>query len=132
MGRNTYEYGYTYGLKPGQPAYPHMKHYIFSNNLKLENGNPQVQVKKIDLIEIDQLQKEPGTDIYLCGGGQFAGWLLDNQKINTLKLKLNPLILGEGVTLFGNSSSKFKLELMDTSSYENGLQIMTFDIIYIQ
>ncbi|MBX2963322.1 MAG: dihydrofolate reductase family protein [Cyclobacteriaceae bacterium] len=131
MGRNTYEFGYKYGLKPGQPAYPHMKHYIFSNSLKLENANPQVQVKKMNLVEIDKLQKEQGTDIYLCGGGQFAGWLLDNQKINTLKLKLNPLILGEGVKLFGNSTSKYKLELADTANYENGLQIMTFNVIYL-
>jgi dihydrofolate reductase len=132
MGRNTYEFGYKYGLQPGQPAYPHMKHYIFSNNLKLENPNPQVQVKKLDLTEIDKLKKEEGTDIYLCGGGQFAGWLLDNQKIDTLKLKHNPLILGEGVKLFGSSSSMYKLILADSSGYENGLQIMTFNVVYIK
>ena len=130
MGRNTYEFGYKYGLQPGQPAYPHMKHYVFSNNLKFENPNPQVQVKGLDLSEIDKLKAEEGTDIYLCGGGQFANWLLENQKIDTLKLKLNPLILGEGVKLFGNSSSKYKLEFVDCSIYENGLQIMTLNVIY--
>ncbi len=131
MGRNTYEFGYKYGLKPGQPAYPHMKHYIFSNNLKLENPNQQVQIKNLDLAEIEKLQKEEGKDIYLCGGGQFAGWLLENKKIDTLKLKLNPLILGEGIKLFGNSSSNYKLALVNSSVYENGLQIMTFRIIYL-
>lgn len=132
MGRATYEFGYKFGATPGQPspAYPHMKHYIFSNSLKFDNPSPQVQVKKPDLIEIDKLQKEEGTDIYLCGGGQFAGWLLDNQKIDTLKLKLNPLILGKGTKLFGNSNSEYKLELVETSNYENGLQIMTFNVIY--
>ena len=130
MGRNTYEFGYKYGLQPGQPAYPHMKHYIFSNNMELENLNSQVQLKKLDLIEIDKLQKEVGTDIYLCGGGQFAGWLLDNKKINTLKLKLNPLILGKGIKLFGESNSEYNLELIESSNYENGLQIMTFHVIY--
>ncbi len=24
MGKNTYEFGYRFGLKPGKPAYPHM------------------------------------------------------------------------------------------------------------
>lgn len=130
MGRSTYEFGYKYGLQPGQPPYPHMKHYIFSDNLTFENPNPQVQVKKLDQYEIDKLQKEGGTDIYLCGGGQFAGWLLDNQKIDVVKLKLNPLILGEGIKLFGQSTTKYKLQLVETSNYENGLQIMTFNIIY--
>ncbi|MEQ8245395.1 dihydrofolate reductase family protein [Fulvivirga sp.] len=131
MGRNTYEFGYKYGLQPGQPAYPHMKHYIFTDNLKLENLSTQVEVKNLDLIEIDKLKMHEGTDIYLCGGGQFAGWLLDNKKIDTLKLKLNPLILGQGIRLFGNSNSNYKLELLETADYENGLQIMTYNIIYL-
>lgn len=98
MGRSTYEFGYKFGAIPGEPSptYPHMKHYVFSNNLKLKNLNPQVEVKKLDLNEIDKLKKESGSDIYLCGGGQFAGWLLNNQKIDILKLKVNPLLLGGG------------------------------------
>jgi dihydrofolate reductase len=131
MGRNTYEFGYKYGLQPGQPAYPHMKHYIFTDNLKLENLSTQVEVKNLDLTEIDKLKMHEGTDIYLCGGGQFAGWLLDNKKIDTLKLKLNPLILGQGIKLFGNSNSNYNLELLETADYENGLQIMTYNIIYL-
>jgi len=130
MGRNTYEFGYKYGLQPGQPAYPHMKHYIFSNSLKLENSHKQVQVKSLNLSEINKLQREEGTDIYLCGGGQLAGWLLENKKIDTLKLKFNPLVLGKGVKLFENSFSKYKLDLVDSLIYENGLQIMTFKIVY--
>ncbi len=132
MGRATYEFGYKFGAIPGEPspAYPHMKHYIFSNNLKLEDLNPQVQLKKMDIKEIDELQKSEGTDIYLCGGGQFAGWLLDNQKIDVLKLKINPLILGDGIKLFGQSTAKHKLQLIDTSNYENGLQIMTYNVVY--
>ena len=37
MGRNTYEFGYRFGLEPGQAAYPHMEHYIFSENLEFED-----------------------------------------------------------------------------------------------
>ena len=32
MGRKTYEFGYNFGLKPGEPPYPHMDHYIFSKH----------------------------------------------------------------------------------------------------
>lgn len=132
MGRSTYEFGYKFGAIPGEPSptYPHMKHYVFSNNLKLKNLNPQVEVKKLDLNEIDKLKKESGSDIYLCGGGQFAGWLLNNQKIDILKLKVNPLLLGGGVRLFEQSQESHKLDLVETLNYENGLQIMTFNIIY--
>lgn len=37
MGRKTYEFGYKFGLKPGDLAYPHMNHYIFSGSLKLDS-----------------------------------------------------------------------------------------------
>ncbi len=44
MGRATYEFGYQYGLKPGQPAYPHMQHYIFSKTLRFD-ATPGARVK---------------------------------------------------------------------------------------
>lgn len=130
MGRGTYEFGYQFGLQPGQPAYPHMQHYIFSNTLAFPSSDPKVQVKPLDLQEIEAIQQQEGTDIYLCGGGQFAGWLLDNQKIDLLRIKLNPLVLGKGVKLFGDSTRSIRLELQDTADYDNGLQIMTYKIHY--
>ena len=63
MGRKTYEFGYKFGLQPGQPAYPHMVHYIFSDHLKLENADSRVHVKKIDLQEIETIQHQQGTAI---------------------------------------------------------------------
>ncbi len=130
MGRKTYEFGYNYGISPGQPAYANMKHYIFSNKLHFDNPHHDVQVKKMDIREIETIQKEEGTAIYLCGGGQFAAWLLEYKKIDTLKLKVNPLLLGKGIRLFAGSTAKYKLRLLDTQDYDNGLQIMTYDIIY--
>jgi dihydrofolate reductase len=128
MGKNTYEFGYKFGLKPGQRAYPHMTHYIFSNSLKLDNPDPKVHVCPVDLEKIQKMKSETGTDIYLCGGGVFAGWLLDNDLINVLKIKLNSILLGNGVRLFGDSKKNLKLELTDTNKFDNGLQIMTYKI----
>ena len=130
MGKRTYEFGYKFGLQPGHPAYPHMKHYIFSSTLVFNNAAADVMVRPIDVNEIEAIQNQPGTDIYLCGGGQFAGWLLDNQKIDTLQLKLNPLILGQGVKIFGESKQTCKMELIRTELFDNGLQIMDFNIRY--
>ena len=130
MGKKTYEFGYKYGLKPGQLAYPHMNHYIFSSSLKFQEKDPKLHLKDIDISEIEQIKKESGTDIYLCGGGVFAGWLLNNKQIDVLKIKLNPFILGNGVRLFGKSDRTVQLDLLDTEQYENGLQIMTYKIKY--
>ena len=128
MGRKTYEFGYAYGLKPGQPAYAHMQHYIFSNHLTFENQSESVHVKPIDLDEIIALKQQPGADMYLCGGGQFAGWLLENDLIDILKIKLNPLLLGQGTRLFGNSTKFLQPQLIDSTLYDHGLQIITYSL----
>jgi dihydrofolate reductase len=130
MGKNTYELGYKYGLKPGQPAYPNMSHYIFSNSLTFEQQENSVHVCPRELSEIELIRNQSATDIYLCGGGTFAGWLLDNELIDILKIKLNPIILGQGVRLFGGSQKDFKAELVDSQVYEKGLHIITFNMMY--
>jgi dihydrofolate reductase len=132
MGRTTYDFGYKFGVAPGQPSptYPHMKHYIFFDHLSFEQHHPQVEVKKMDITEIDRLREEEGGAIYLCGGGQFAGWLLENKKIDRLKIKLNPVLLGDGLRLFGNSSASYKLQLQTAHTYEDGLQILEYSLLY--
>ncbi len=130
MGRKTYEFGYKYGIEPGQVAYPHMMHYIFSNTITFENPSEKVHVCSRNLDKVRELKSQEGTDIYLCGGGEFAGWLLDNQLIDTLKVKLNPLILGEGIRLFGSSNTQYKLTCTDVLNFDAGIHIMTYNIEY--
>ena len=126
MGRKTYEFGYKFGLKPGELPYPHMTHYIFSNNFKLENADEKIHILPIDIEEVRKIKEQEGSDIYLCGGGKFAGWLWDHEQIDLIKLKLNPLVLGEGVRLFGDSRKTTRMDLIDSESYEDGLQILSF------
>ncbi|WP_341224852.1 dihydrofolate reductase family protein [uncultured Arcticibacterium sp.] len=130
MGRKTYEFGYKYGLKPGQKAYQHMKHVIFSETLQFENTARGVEISQRDIIKVKELKKEEGTAIYLCGGGTFANWLLEHKLIDQIKIKLNPFLIGEGTRLFGESKKQVSLELIESKLYEHGLQIMTYNISY--
>ncbi|WP_339926249.1 dihydrofolate reductase family protein [uncultured Cyclobacterium sp.] len=128
MGRKTYEFGYKYGLKPGQAPYPHMEHYIFSNNLQISTLAPNVHLSQLEIKNVKDVISNSDTDVYLCGGGRFAGWLLDNGLINQVKLKVNPIILGQGQTLFGGSKTQAKLKLVSIESFHEGLQILTYDL----
>ncbi|MCB0646107.1 MAG: dihydrofolate reductase [Saprospiraceae bacterium] len=128
MGRNTYEFGYQYGMQPGQKAYQHMEHYIFSNQLTFENPDDGVHVRSIDIKNVVELKEQEGTDIYLCGGGEFAGWLLDYDLIDVLKIKLNPIVLGSGVGIFGSSVKALNLELIVSETYDQGVHIITYQL----
>ena len=130
MGRKTYEFGYAFGLQAGQPAYPHMYHYIFSSSLEFEETHEKVQVVDLDISIVGQLKKSKGTDIYLCGGGMFAEWLLGHKMIDQLKVKMNPILLGEGIRLFGDSTRSLHLKQRDLIPFESGVMIITFDILY--
>lgn len=127
MGRKTYEFGFQYGLVPGQPAYPNMEHHIFSNTLKIDKLSAAVKIEKLSVDRVKEIQQKAKTDIYLCGGGELAGWLLDKGLIDQLKLKLNPVVLGSGTKLFGTSTTHERWELIDQESFADGLQILTYD-----
>lgn len=128
MGRKTYEFGYQFGLTPGQPAYPNMEHHIFSNTMTLDAIAPTVHIEKMNIDRVKEIQENSSTDIYVCGGGEFAGWLLDHGLIDQLKLKVNPIVLGTGTRLFGNSTTNVKWTLVDSEGYDDGLQIITYEL----
>lgn len=130
MGRKTYEFGYKFGMKPGDAPYPHMKHYIFSESLKFDKSDKKLNICELNLEIIKKLKNRNGTPIYLCGGGELASWLLEHEMIDVLKIKLNPLILGDGVKLFGKSSKQYKLKLKKSEQFSHGLQIITYNIQY--
>jgi len=130
MGRSTYEWGYAMGLAPGRRAYPHMRHYIFSTTLRL-GADAEVEVVARDApAAVARLREEPGGDIYLCGGGAFAGFLLDHGLVDQLVLKVNPIVFGHGVRLFGASTRKVGTALRSAMSYPNGVVLSRYDLVY--
>ena len=101
MGRKTYEFGYGFGLEPGQNPYPHMRTIVFSDALQLPE---QVEISaraRPTPDDIRELVRNAAGPIYLCGGGDFAGWMLEHGLINRLILKRAPCVLGNGTMLFG-------------------------------
>ena len=130
MGKGTYEFGYLFGMKPGQKPYPHMKHFIFSKTLAFDKDYEGIEICPLNIEKVKCLKKESGSPIYMCGGGKLAEWLLENELIDEVKLKLNPHIIGNGIRLFGDSKKAVKLSLKETKRYDNGLQIISYDVKY--
>ncbi|MEP0521722.1 MAG: dihydrofolate reductase family protein [Hyphomicrobiales bacterium] len=128
MGRRTYEFGYTFGLKPGMRAYPHMQHVIFSKGIKLPQKSDVEVAPQNWLKTIDSLKAATGTDIYLCGGGAFAGYLLANGCIDRLIVKLAPIVLGSGIQLFGDIANQATLEPVKIDKYDNGVILLEYQL----
>lgn len=128
MGRKTYEFGYAFGMKPGARAYPHMEHLIFSKTIELPDYAKVGVARNKWLDQLDQLMNRATNDVYLCGGGALAGFMLANERIDTLRLKRAPIILGSGTPLFSGHAAPVDISLVETTPYENGVVYETYSI----
>lgn len=128
MGRRTYEFGYRYGLEPGESPYPHMKNYIFSTTLQLPPGDDHIEVISDHVIPtITALKAQIGSPIYLCGGGNFAGFLLEQEMIDELHVKLCPITIGSGIRLFGDyTRTPSDMQELSCKEYDNGVKLIKY------
>jgi dihydrofolate reductase len=125
MGRRTYEWGFAHGATPGEPApYPNpMMNYVFSKSL------PDYRHERLRVIREDaptfvrRLKGQQGGAIWLCGGGDLAGSLIDE-----LIVKLNSVLFGKGVALFGKSPGEAGLTFLDSKTYTDGLLMLHYAI----
>lgn len=132
MGKNTYEVGYRYGMKAGEPSptYAHMMQYVFSTGMEAYRHEQLHVIQQDPAPFVTQLKSQTGKAIYLCGGGKLAGYLLNCQLIDTLILKVNPFLMGDGIPLFAGVKTQFALSLQDSKIYRNGVAFMGYHIEY--
>lgn len=128
MGRHTYEVGYQYGLEPGDIAYPGKDHHVFSNSLLLPESSA-VSVHTGGWLEvITGLKLKEGGPIYLCGGGQLAGFLANHDLIDLLRLKRAPVVFGSGTPIFSGLERELTLDLVAHKSHENGVLYSEYEL----
>lgn len=128
MGRETYVFGYRYGLKAGQNPYPHMKTVVFSDTLVLADSAEVSVMRSATADDIRQLTAAATGPAYLCGGGAFAGWMLEHGLIDLLRLKRSPILLGRGVRLFETDADIGPLKRIRTTAYDSGHLLEEFEI----
>jgi dihydrofolate reductase len=125
MGRATYEVGRRIGVTS---PYPHLAQYVVSRTMP-ERPDPAVHLVSDDpLAAVRELKRQDGKDIWLCGGGALAAALFP--EIDELILKVNPVLLGDGIPLFDFSSeiAPAALELTESRSYANGFMLTRYRV----
>lgn len=98
QGRASYDVARSVGI---DRPYAHLDEYVATRS-----GQPApdgVTFTADPVATVRELKAADGLDIYLCGGGALAGTLL--AEIDRLVLKRNPVVLGAGVGLFGDTAA---------------------------
>ncbi|WP_210572405.1 dihydrofolate reductase family protein [Streptomyces sp. GESEQ-4] len=122
QGRGSYELA----LKEGVTSpYAHLREYVASRTLK-ESPDPHVEIIADDLVgKVRELKEEEGEfGIYLCGGAQIAGELLD--EVDELVIKSYPIVYGSGMPMFGSGCAVTEFTLDDVRTFKNGAVVRTY------
>ncbi|MER7456380.1 dihydrofolate reductase family protein [Micromonospora sp. NPDC126480] len=121
MGRATYDPALKIGVTS---PYAHLKQYVFTRTLP-PAPDPEVQIVSGDPVEfVRALKREPGRDIWLCGGGDLAGQLLP--EVDELIVKLNPVVIGSGVPLAARDFDPRRFTLAETRPLASGVVILHY------
>ncbi|MFD9795446.1 dihydrofolate reductase family protein [Streptomyces sp. NPDC059070] len=121
MGRASYEPGLRHGITS---PYAHLRQIVFSRSLA-ESPDPAVEIVSGDPVPfVRELKKEAGADIYLCGGADLAGQLVD--EIDELVIKSYPIVAGAGIPLFRAEFSPRSFVPTDSRTFENGTVVTTY------
>jgi dihydrofolate reductase len=70
---------------------------------------------------VQKIQGRTTKNIWLVGGGQLARSFLQEYLLDEIILSTVPVILGEGVSLFGNLSKRVDLSLLAEKAYLSGI-----------
>lgn len=118
MGRNTFEKVLTFGKWPyDKPV------FVLSRTLKNTdnslNGNVEIVNKRNEEL-VEELKSEGLNNLYIDGGITIQSFLKEDL-IDEMIISTIPIILGEGIPLFGNAGVEEKFDLIESKSYPNGI-----------
>lgn len=73
------------------------------------------------------MKKEPGEDMVILGSGSIVSQLAQEGLIDEFQIVLNPIILGNGRTLFEGVTGKLKLKLAKSRTFKNGNVFLSYE-----
>ncbi len=127
MGRKTYEIALKMGM--GKGGYSGMKTFIFSRTL------PPGERDGVEFVSGDpgelmaRLKRQPGKDIWLCGGGELTREFLKSGALDEVILGIVPVLIGGGRPTFPPEFPETEVELVEVKQYKSGVVGLTYRVL---
>jgi dihydrofolate reductase len=103
-----------------------MPKYVVSSTLD-SPGWENSTVLRGDLAEeVEQVKARHDGDVVVHGSAQLVQGLLERDLVDELRLMVFPVVLGAGKRLFGETSDKKRLQLVDSKTVGDGVVILTY------
>ena len=91
---------------------------MFSNTLRQSDYTDVTIIGDNWKEAVRSLREEPGKDIYLFGGGVLFRSLCEEGLVDTVEVSILPILLGGGVPLVPELSTRIELKLVGQKTYE--------------
>jgi dihydrofolate reductase len=130
MGRRTYEwFAARWPAREGALAdkLNGLPKYVVSSTLEDPDWNNSTVVKGDVLDEVVKLKHEIGGDIVIPASIRIVRMLLEHDLVDEMRLKVFPVVLGGGKRLFGETSGKKPMRLVDVQTLDGDTTYLTYE-----
>jgi len=79
--------------------------------------------------EVLSLKRQLDGEILVYASYQLARTLIEHDLVDELRLVVYPVLLGDGERLFGETTDKKPIRLIDTKIIGNGLASLTYEVV---
>jgi dihydrofolate reductase len=127
LGRKTFEIFTRYWPQNADfwPGINDGTKYVLSQTMEKSDWKNSVFLKTV--ADIEKLKNSEGGDIQVWGSSKLIHLLLKHDLVDVLRLKIYPLILGEGRKLFDNSAIPAAFTLTETQVTTKGVIIANYE-----
>jgi dihydrofolate reductase len=101
--------------------------YVVSSTLENPEWNNSTILKGDVLNEATRLKRELKGEIAVPASFQLVRLLMEHDLVDELRLKVFPVVLGAGERLFGETSDKKPMRLVETRTIEGDIVLMTYE-----
>jgi dihydrofolate reductase len=129
LGRVTYEgFAEAWPSREGEFAdkFNTMPKYVVSATLDEPEWNNSTVLKGDVVEQVEKLRREQEGEIVVHGSARLVQTLLENDLVDELRLMVFPVVLGSGKRLFGDTSDKKRLRLVDSKVVGDGVAILVY------
>jgi dihydrofolate reductase len=119
LGRRTYDtFAASWTSRSGEFAdrFNGLPKYVVSSTLEDPDWNNSTVLKGDVVEEVSKLKRALDGEIVVHGSPQLARTLIEHDLVDELRLMVYPVVLGAGDRLFGETSAKKPLRLVDTQT----------------
>jgi dihydrofolate reductase len=130
LGRVTYEgFAAAWPSREGEFAdkFNSMPKYVVSSTLDEPGWNNSTVLKGDVAGEVEKLRREQDGDIVVHGSAQLVQTLIEDDLVDEFRLMVYPLVLGSGRRVFGETSNKKPLRLVDSKVVGDGVTILIYE-----